>query len=90
VTAVLEAGSWPVPPVFAFLAEAGNVSADEMLRVFNCGLGMVLAVPEAGAEAAMGMLTEAGETPFRIGHLEASAGAAGIRIQNLSPSWPRA
>jgi phosphoribosylformylglycinamidine cyclo-ligase len=90
VTAVLEAGTWPVPPVFAFLAEAGNVSADEMLRVFNCGLGMVLAVPASGAEAAMRLLTEAGETPFRIGYLEASAGAAGIRIENLPKAWPRA
>jgi len=90
VTAVLEAGSWPVPPVFAFLAEAGNVSADEMLRVFNCGLGMVLAVPEAGVEAATRMLTEAGEAPFRIGHLEASSGPAGIHIQNLPQAWPRA
>jgi phosphoribosylformylglycinamidine cyclo-ligase len=90
VTAVLEAGSWPVPPVFAFLAEAGNVSADEMLRVFNCGLGMVLAVPAAGVEAATRMLTEAGEAPFRIGHLESSSGPAGIRIQNLPQAWPRA
>ena len=90
VTAVLEAGSWPVPPVFAFLAEAGNISADEMLRVFNCGLGMVLAVPETGVDAAMQSLTGAGETPFRIGHLEASAGLAGIRIQNLPQAWPRA
>jgi phosphoribosylformylglycinamidine cyclo-ligase len=90
MTAVLEAGSWPVPPVFAFLAEAGNVSADEMLRVFNCGLGMVLAVPAAGAEAATRMLTEAGEAPFRIGHIEASSGPAGILIQNLPQAWPRA
>jgi phosphoribosylformylglycinamidine cyclo-ligase len=90
VTAVLEAGSWPVPPVFAFLAEAGNVSADEMLRVFNCGLGMVLAVPASGADAAIGMLTEAGEAPFRIGHLEASSGPVGIHIQNLPQAWPRA
>ncbi|MCA3368309.1 MAG: phosphoribosylformylglycinamidine cyclo-ligase [Roseomonas sp.] len=90
MTAVLEAGSWPVPPVFAFLAEAGNVSADEMLRVFNCGLGMVLAVPAAGAEAATRMLTDAGEAPFHIGHLEASSGPAGIHIQNLPQAWPRA
>jgi phosphoribosylformylglycinamidine cyclo-ligase len=89
LTAVLQAGSWPVPPVFAFLAEAGNVSADEILRVFNCGLGMVLAVPADGAEAATRMLTEAGEAPFRIGHLEASSGPAGIRIENLPGTWPR-
>lgn len=90
VTAVLEAGSWPVPPVFSFLAEAGNVSTDEMLRVFNCGLGMVLVVPEAGLGAAMRFLTEAGESPFRIGQLEASTGPAGIRFQNLPKAWPRA
>jgi hypothetical protein len=36
------------------------------------------------------MLIEAGEAPFRIGHLEASSGPAGIRIENLPASWPRA
>jgi hypothetical protein len=51
---------------------------------------MVLAVPATGAEAATRMLTEAGEAPFRIGHLEASSGPAGIRIQNLPQAWPRA
>jgi phosphoribosylformylglycinamidine cyclo-ligase len=90
VSAVLEAGSWPVPPVFAFLAEAGNVSADEMLRVFNCGLGMILAVPATGAADALRLLTEAGEAAFRIGHLVAAEGPAGLRIDNLPEAWPRA
>ena len=49
----------------------------------------MLAVPASGADAAMAMLTEAGEKPFRIGHLEASSGPAGIRIQNLPQAWPR-
>ena len=40
--------SWPVPPVFSWLARSGGVAADEMLRVFNCGIGMALVVADAG------------------------------------------
>lgn len=89
LTAVLDGTSWPVPPVFAFLAEAGNVTAEEMLRVFNCGLGMVIAVPAARAGEAASMLEAAGERVFRIGALEASEGAAAIRIDALPAAWPR-
>ena len=89
LTAVLDATAWPVPPVFAFLAEAGNVTAEEMLRVFNCGLGMVIAVPAARAADAAAMLEATGEKVFRIGVLEASEGPAGIRIDNLPATWPR-
>jgi phosphoribosylformylglycinamidine cyclo-ligase len=90
LTAVLDATAWPVPPVFAFLAEAGDVASEEMLRVFNCGIGMVLAVAPAQAAAATAMLEAAGETVFRIGALDAAAGPAGIRIEGLAPGWPRA
>lgn len=88
VVAVLDAGAWTVPPVFAWLARAGNVAAEEMLRVFNCGLGMVLVVAADDAEAATAMLAEAGETVFRIGALAAAEGAAGVRIDNLREGWP--
>lgn len=44
-------GSWPVPPVFALLQQRGELSEEEMLRTFNCGLGLVLAVPAAESEA---------------------------------------
>jgi phosphoribosylformylglycinamidine cyclo-ligase len=87
VTAVLDGASWPVPPVFAWLASAGNVAADEMLRVFNCGIGMVVVVGAAEAEAASAQLAAAGEAVFRIGQLE--AGADSIRIDNLAADWPR-
>jgi len=89
VTAVLDAAAWPVPPVFAWLAAAGNVAADEMLRVFNCGIGMVLVVAAGDAEAAMAQLAAAGEQVFRIGAIEPGQGAAGLRIDNLAPHWPR-
>jgi phosphoribosylformylglycinamidine cyclo-ligase len=62
--------AWPVPPVFGWLARAGGVPLDEMLRVFNCGLGMVLVVSPTDADAATALLTREGETVYRIGVIE--------------------
>jgi phosphoribosylformylglycinamidine cyclo-ligase len=69
--------AWNVPPVFRWLARTGGVPVEEMLRVFNCGLGMVLVVANADAKAAAALLTEAGETVYRIGTIEAGVGEAG-------------
>ena len=73
--AALEA-SWPVPPVFGWLARTGGVAADEMLRVFNCGIGMALVVADA-AEATR-LLEAEGEQVMRIGTIEAGVGEAGV------------
>jgi phosphoribosylformylglycinamidine cyclo-ligase len=70
--------TWALPPVFQWLARVGNVPADEMTRVFNCGLGMVLVVPAASADAAAALLTQEGETVYRLGRIEAGNGAARI------------
>src|SRR5262249_53753730 len=43
--AVVELGTWAVPPVFTHMQKIGNVPADEMLRTFNMGIGMILVVP---------------------------------------------
>jgi phosphoribosylformylglycinamidine cyclo-ligase len=83
--AVIDAASWTLPPVFAWLARAGGVAADEMLRVFNCGLGMVLAVSDAAAARAV--LETAGETVFAIGAIEAGDGTPDVRI-DLPAGWP--
>jgi phosphoribosylformylglycinamidine cyclo-ligase len=88
VVAAIDARSWPAPPVFAWLARAGNVAPEEMSRVFNCGLGMVLVVGAAEAGAAMALLSEAGESVHRIGVLEAGEGEATVRLSNLAPGWP--
>jgi phosphoribosylformylglycinamidine cyclo-ligase len=88
VIAALDARAWPVPAVFGWLAQSGGVATAEMLRVFNCGLGMVLVVAAEAAEAAAARLREAGETVFRIGVLEAGAGAAAVRIDHLGEGWP--
>ena len=67
---------WPVPPVFHWLARVGGVPIEEMLRVFNCGLGMVCVVSDA--DAATALLTAEGETVYRIGTIRADEGEARI------------
>jgi phosphoribosylformylglycinamidine cyclo-ligase len=76
VGARLVAGTWHVPEVFRWLARAGGVAEAEMLRVFNCGLGMVLVVAEADAEVAVTALRAAGEEAHVVGRLEAGGGVA--------------
>ncbi|MGG5811593.1 phosphoribosylformylglycinamidine cyclo-ligase [Falsiroseomonas sp. CW058] len=88
VVAAIDARSWPVPPVFAWLARAGGVAPGEMARVFNCGIGMVAAVAAADAERAAAMLRGAGESVHRIGVVEAGAGKASVRLDNLAAGWP--
>jgi phosphoribosylformylglycinamidine cyclo-ligase len=71
---VIDKGAWPRPPVFQWLQQAGNVAEDEMWRVFNCGIGMVVVVAAAHAKAAAEQLRKAGETVYEIGAVERSAG----------------
>lgn len=71
LTARIERASWPQPPLFQWLQREGNVADDEMLRVFNCGIGMVLVVAEKDAQEAKSLLAAAGETVWRIGRIDA-------------------
>ncbi|HEY7576759.1 MAG TPA: phosphoribosylformylglycinamidine cyclo-ligase [Acetobacteraceae bacterium] len=76
---------WSIPPVFGWLARTGGISPEEMLRVFNCGVGMALVVadPDAAAE----LLRDQGESVARIGRIAAGSGPARVRI-GLPPGWP--
>jgi phosphoribosylformylglycinamidine cyclo-ligase len=67
--AVIDAASWPRPAIFDWLQDQGNISASEMARTFNCGIGMVVAVAEADAGKALALLARSGETAWRIGRL---------------------
>ena len=69
--AVIDAGAWELPAVFRWLARTGGVEAQEMLRVFNCGIGMVVIVSAADAPAAIAHLKDAGETVYQIGEIRA-------------------
>ncbi len=71
VVAALEP-TWPIPTVFRWLARTGRVPVEEMLRVFNCGLGMVCVVSDA--DAASALLAREGETVVRIGVIRAGQG----------------
>ncbi|MGF1593440.1 MAG: phosphoribosylformylglycinamidine cyclo-ligase [Kiloniellaceae bacterium] len=87
---VLPGVTWPVPAVFAWLAATGGIAPAEMLRTFNCGIGMVaVAAPERAAEV-RAAFEAAGETVFEIGRIEArTEDAAAVTIENLAETWPR-
>ncbi|ATQ66694.1 MULTISPECIES: phosphoribosylformylglycinamidine cyclo-ligase [Methylosinus] len=67
--AALDLSAFPVPPVFSWLAAQGNVAQAEMLRTFNCGVGMVVVAARAGADDAIAALRAAGEAPVVIGEI---------------------
>jgi len=69
--AVMRRSAWPLPEIFHWLQREGGVADEEMHRVFNCGIGMVLAVSEDHAGAAAELLQRLGETTYRIGQIEA-------------------
>ncbi len=61
--------AWSRPPVFDWLAEVGQIKPDELLRTFNCGLGMVAIVAKEDAAALTMLFDEAGEQAFEIGSI---------------------
>jgi phosphoribosylformylglycinamidine cyclo-ligase len=65
----LDLDALPVLPVFSWLARSGSVAPEEMLRAFNCGIGMVAAVAADRADEAERALREAGEAPVRLGRV---------------------
>jgi phosphoribosylformylglycinamidine cyclo-ligase len=67
--AVIGRNSWTVPALFRLLQEGGNVEDSEMLRTFNCGIGMLLAVPEEEAEEILIRLAGLNEQAFIIGEV---------------------
>ncbi|MCQ8896797.1 phosphoribosylformylglycinamidine cyclo-ligase [Limnobacter humi] len=71
LTAELNRASWPETDLFKWLQQNGQVPFDEMNRVFNCGIGMVIVVPAAQTDAALELLAAAGEKAYRIGAIRA-------------------
>ena len=71
----------PVPPVFKWLAATGSVSEQEMLRTFNCGIGMVAVLDPNFAEAAIEQFIGHGETVVRLGEVVAGGGAPVVNFR---------
>lgn len=81
LAAVIDPRSWQWPRLFAWLQQQGGVTATEMLRTFNCGVGLVLCVPRSELDEALQCLADAGEQAWRIGHITSrEQDAAAVRI----------
>ncbi|MFT9077928.1 phosphoribosylformylglycinamidine cyclo-ligase [Ethanoligenens sp.] len=76
--AVIHKGAFPVPPVFAVIAETGHIPERDMFNTFNMGLGMMAAVPAEQADEALRVLKEAGEAAYLVG--EVAKGDDGVVV----------
>ncbi len=72
----IDRSAWTAPPVFDWLSVAGNVAPEEMLRTFNCGIGMAVILPRQRAQDALDLVAEHGERAWHIGEIAAGDGGA--------------
>ncbi|XKE43914.1 phosphoribosylformylglycinamidine cyclo-ligase [Halomonas organivorans] len=80
----IDVASWHRPAIFDWLQQQGNVEEQEMYRVLNCGIGMVLAVPADKADQARAHLQGLGETVYRIGEIVArDESEEVVQLENL-------
>ncbi|WP_192966801.1 phosphoribosylformylglycinamidine cyclo-ligase [Phycobacter azelaicus] len=70
----IDLGSWDLPPVFKWMAETGGIAEAEMLKTFNCGIGMILSVSADRADTLTEVLQTEGETVTRLGTVTSGAG----------------
>lgn len=77
--AVIEKNSYPIPPIFTLMAKKGNVDEQIMYNTYNMGLGLVIAVDPAQADAAIAAIEAAGEKAYRVGSIE--AGEKGVILK---------
>ncbi len=85
--AEVDATAWPYPAVFRWLAEQGRVTAHEMARTFNCGIGMVAVVAPEDAARLENHFREEGETVHRIGHITKGRGPATVKLEGTEKAW---
>ena len=86
--AEIDAGSWTLPPVFAWLKRAGDIADAELARTFNCGIGMMAVVDPDHVAAATRLLGAAGETVHRIGRIgRRGEDGPGAVIRNMAEAW---
>ena len=83
--AMVDAGAWPQPRLFAFLQAGGAIEPGELARTFNCGIGMVAVVGESDAASVTADLEAAGEKVHRIG--EVVAGEVGCTVSGSGGTW---
>ncbi len=84
----LDLAAWELPAVFAWLAQAGRLSTLELLRTFNCGLGMLLVVDRSRAERIGATLEEHGEAVRIVGRIGSCTGRTHVAFSGLDTAWP--
>jgi phosphoribosylformylglycinamidine cyclo-ligase len=84
----LDLGNVPVLPVFKWLASSGKIGEAEMLRTFNCGIGMIAVLDRNATDAVSALLTASGETVARLGEIVAASGSGRVGFRgHLDLSW---
>jgi phosphoribosylformylglycinamidine cyclo-ligase len=82
--ALIDLGSWMRPPVFRWLQMVGRIAEEELLRTFNCGVGMVLVLPEWLAADAIARLAGLGERAWQLGRVETASGIPAVRFSGTA------
>jgi phosphoribosylformylglycinamidine cyclo-ligase len=85
--AIVDTDFWPLPPIFEMLREGGDIAAEEMVRTFNCGIGMVVIVSRENLDRFAVEHASAGETYWQIGSIE--AGQRGCTVRGSGPGFGR-
>jgi phosphoribosylformylglycinamidine cyclo-ligase len=80
-SARVDVGSWNVPGIFRLIVALGGLDMREAFRTFNMGIGFIFVVSPDDSEKALGVLTEAGYSPYIIGEVE--RGEGGVRIEGI-------
>ena len=89
MAASIDVACWPLPPVFGWLAQAGELPASELARSFNCGIGMIAVVSPERSAALSELFTASGETVYAIGEVIAQAeGEPAVRLERTEAAWP--
>lgn len=79
--AIIDESSWQWPSIFNWLQQAGNVSRHEMYRTFNCGVGLIIALPKQLADQAINLLNEHGEKAWLLGEIKTSSSTERVIIK---------
>lgn len=79
--AIIDESSWQWPAIFNWLQLAGNVSRHEMYRTFNCGVGLIIALPKAFADQAINLLNQHGEKAWLLGEIKTSTSTERVIIK---------
>jgi phosphoribosylformylglycinamidine cyclo-ligase len=65
--AEIQSSSWPLPKLFQWLQDKGNISSSELYRTFNCGIGMAIVIDQKDVAQAKQVLKDSNETVYEIG-----------------------